>query len=109
MRRAGIILLALGLAACGGPETEAPSTSTQRGVDRSVADIRAAEAAMQGPVVVSRSVGELTGKAAANPDAGPAKAPANAAAEPARGEAEALTGEPDAPTAEAEAEAPAAG
>lgn len=55
-------LLALALAGCGGGEAETPAAATQRGIDRSVADIRAAEDAMRGPVEVSRSVGELTGK-----------------------------------------------
>ncbi len=59
------MLLSLGLLACGGSETQTPGAATQRGVDRSVADIRAAEAAAAKPVEVSRSVGELTGKAAA--------------------------------------------
>jgi hypothetical protein len=65
MRNAAIILLSLGLVACGGGETETPGAATQRAVDRSVADIRAAEAAAAQPLEVSRSVGELTGKAAA--------------------------------------------
>jgi len=59
----GLLLLALGLAGCGGTEAEAPGAATQRGIDRSVADIRAAEAATQQPVVVSKSVGELTARA----------------------------------------------
>ncbi len=65
MRSAAIILLSLGVAACGGGDTETPGAATQRGIDRSVADIRAAKAAAAQPVEVSRSVGELTGKAAA--------------------------------------------
>lgn len=69
MRTLAIILLSIGLAACGGAETEAPGAATQRGIDRSVADIRAAEAATRQEVVISRSVGELTGKAAAKADA----------------------------------------
>lgn len=71
MRISGLILpaLALALAGCGGTESEAPEAAAQRGIDRSVADIRAAEAAMQEPVAVSRSVGELTGKTAAVPKA----------------------------------------
>jgi hypothetical protein len=86
-----MIFLATGLAACGGSGSEAPGAATQRGIDRSVADIRAAEAAAQKPVVVSKSVGELTGKASA--DAGESKPKAKAAA----------------PAPEAEAPAPAAG
>lgn len=84
MRQAGIIramvllLLATGLAACGGGKSEAPGAATQRGIDRSVADIQAAEAAAQQPVVVSKSVGELTGKASA--DTGEKKPKAKAAA-----------------------------
>lgn len=91
MRKLGIILLATGLAACGSSESEAPGAATQRAVDRSVADIRAAEAAMREPVVVSRSVGELTGKTAAEPGAAkaPGKAkPASVAEQAATGEAE---------------------
>jgi hypothetical protein len=71
MRTAGFTLpalapaLALALAACGSAEREPPEASAQRGIDRSVADIRAAEAAVKEPATVSRSVGELTGKAAA--------------------------------------------
>jgi hypothetical protein len=67
----------MALSGCGGGEAEAPAAATQRGVDRSVADIRAAEAATRGPVEVSRSVGELTGKQSADADAdgaGPPKA-----------------------------------
>ncbi|MFN7399715.1 MAG: hypothetical protein ACK5SX_11805 [Sandaracinobacter sp.] len=62
MRFSAVILLAIGLAGCGGTGAEPPGAATQRGIDRSVADIRAAEAALQAPVKVSRSVGELTGK-----------------------------------------------
>lgn len=76
MRNAGFTLpaaatlaLALALSACGGTEAEPPEAAEQRGIERSIADIRAAEAAMQEPVVVSRSVGELTGKASAEPKA----------------------------------------
>lgn len=93
MRNLAVLLMTMALAACGGTEAEAPEAATRRGVDRSVADIQAAEAAMQAPVTVSRSVGELTGKASA--DAGPkaAKAKETAAA----------------PAPAAEAPAPAAG
>ena len=83
MRRAGVVLLlALGLSACGGGEAEAPAAATQRGIDRSVADIRAAEAATREPVTVSRSVGELTGKTVEAPaaDKGESRAKARAAA-----------------------------
>lgn len=95
MRNAGFTLtaaaaLALALGGCGGPEAEPPEAAEQRGVDRSIADIRAAEAAMQEPVVVSRSVGELTGKAGAAPKAkagtgGAAEAGDAAVATPAEG------------------------
>jgi hypothetical protein len=91
MRTLAVLLMTMALAACGGGnEAEAPEAAAQRGVDRSVADIQAAEAAMQAPVTVSRSVGELTGKASA--DAGPkapkakAVAPAPAAEAPAPAE-----------------------
>ena len=83
MRTLAVLLMTMALAACGGTEAEAPEAAAQRGVDRSVADIQAAEAAMQAPVTVSRSVGELTGKASA--DAGP-KAPKPKAAAPAPAE-----------------------
>lgn len=92
MRKLGIILLATGLAACGSSESEAPGAATQRAVDRSVADIRAAEAATREPIVVSRSVGELTGKPAAEPGAPKAQRkakPAPAAEQAATGEADA--------------------
>lgn len=82
MRTLAIILLSIGLAACGGTETEAPGAATQRGIDRSVADIRAAEAATRQEVVISRSVGELTGKGTAKADAPQARpVPAKGAAE----------------------------
>jgi hypothetical protein len=57
--------LLLAMAGCGAREADAPGAATQRGIDRSVADIQAANAATRGPVEVSRSVGELTGKATA--------------------------------------------
>ena len=80
MRTLGFIPLALGLAACGGTETEAPGAATQRGIDRSIADIRAAEAATRQQIVISRSVGELTDKAGARAD-------------PATGEADVVPGD----------------
>jgi hypothetical protein len=89
MRFPAVILLAIGLAGCGGTGAETPGAATQRGIDRSVADIRAAEAALQAPVKVSRSVGELTGKTVetAKTGRGEAKAApcgnAKAAADPA--------------------------
>lgn len=95
MRGAGMILVAAALAGCGGGEGEAPGAATQRGIDRSVADIRAAEAAAQKPVVVSKSVGELTGKASADAGRTEAKAKPKAAA--------------PAPAPEPEAPAPAEG
>ncbi len=64
--------LLFALSACGGSEVEAPGAATQRGIDRSVADIQAAEAATRGTVEVSRSVGELTGKASAEAGSKPA-------------------------------------
>jgi hypothetical protein len=67
-------LCALALGACGGGETDAPAAASQRGIDRSVADIQAAEAATRGPVEVSRSVGELTGKASAEAEVAEAEA-----------------------------------
>ena len=80
MRATGGLLLAAGLAACGGSGGEAPGAATQRGIDRSVADIEAAEAAVQKPVVVSKSVGELTGKASADAAAATPKTKAAAPA-----------------------------
>lgn len=82
MRNLAVLLMTMVLTACGGTEAEAPEAATRRGVDRSVADIQAAEAAMQAPVTVSRSVGELTGKASADagPEAPKTKAGAQAAA-----------------------------
>lgn len=81
MRIAGCLVLALALVGCGGAESEAPEAAEQRGIDRSVADIRAAEATLREPVRVSRSVGELTGKAtaASKEDAGDKAGKAEAA------------------------------
>lgn len=67
-RRVPASLLAVLLVGCGGGEAETPAAATQRGIDRSVADIQAAEAAARGPVEVSRSVGELSGKQEASGD-----------------------------------------
>jgi hypothetical protein len=64
-------------AGCGKREAETPEATVQGGIDRSVADVRAAEAAMAAPVVQSKSVGELTAR--------PAKAPEGAAAPTAKG------------------------
>ncbi len=115
MRRAAIFLLASGLSACGGTEAEAPAAAAQRGIDRSVADIRAAEAALQQPVVVSKSVGELTGKASADAEAGGATASTKAGAKGAPGAAgseaaiPAAGADPAVPAARADAAVPAAG
>jgi hypothetical protein len=74
VRGASIICLALLAAGCGERgKPEASADTVQRGIDRSVADVRAAEAAAAAPVAQSRSVAELTGKTKA-PEAG-AKAP----------------------------------
>ncbi|MGL6042476.1 MAG: hypothetical protein ACRC1J_00990 [Sandaracinobacteroides sp.] len=59
---------ALLLAACEDRTAEKPETSTQSGIDRSVADVRAAEAAISAPVARSKSVAELTGKQPAGED-----------------------------------------
>lgn len=61
-------LALLALSGCNRAEPEAPEADVQKGIDRSVADVRAAQAAASAPVAESRSVGELTrdeeGKAA---------------------------------------------
>lgn len=65
---AAAMLGCIAVAGCGKTESAAPETSVQSGIDRSVADVRAAEAAMAAPLAQSKSVAELTGKAV---DAGP--------------------------------------
>ncbi len=60
----------LTLAACNRKEGAAPEADVQKGIDRSVADVRAAEAATAAPITESRSVGELTRKADAPGKAG---------------------------------------
>ncbi len=61
-------LALLALAGCNRTESATPEVDVQKGIDRSVADVRAAQAAASAPVAESRSVGELTrtdgGKAA---------------------------------------------
>ena len=79
--------MALLLAACGGDKAETPAAATARGVERAVADIKAAEAATRAPVLVSKSVGELTGKGQAGK--GQAGAPAAKAGSAAAEETEA--------------------
>lgn len=61
----------LTLSACNRKDGAAPEADVQKGIDRSIADVRAAEAASAAPMTESRSVGELTRKAEA-----PAKAKA---------------------------------
>ena len=53
-------LALLALAGCNRSESAAPEVDVQKGIDRSVADVRAAQAAASAPVNESRSVGELT-------------------------------------------------
>lgn len=50
------------LQACGNSEPEAPAASVEVGLERSVADVRAAERAASGPAAVNPSVGDLSGK-----------------------------------------------
>lgn len=56
------LALAVLLAACGRKAEEARDGSVQRGIDRSVNDIRAAETAAAAPVVESKTISELNGK-----------------------------------------------
>ncbi len=58
---AAYLALAL-LAGCGRPDAAAPEADVQRGIDRSVADVRAAQAAASGPVAPSLSAAELAAK-----------------------------------------------
>lgn len=58
---AAIALLVL--SACNRQQEQATQPDVQAGIDRSVADVRAAEAASAAETVESRSVGELTQKA----------------------------------------------
>jgi hypothetical protein len=69
MRGIALISLLLAAAGCGKTEPQAPEPSVQRGIDRSVADVRAATAAASGPVDPALSAADLTAKAE-----GPAKA-----------------------------------
>lgn len=50
-----------GLAACGKTEQESPDAAARIGLERSVADVRAAEAAAAAPVSVAPTAAELTG------------------------------------------------
>lgn len=50
----------LTLAACNRQESQVTPPDVQTGLDRSVADVRAAEAAAAEPLVPSRSVGEIS-------------------------------------------------
>jgi hypothetical protein len=56
----GAAALLVLMAGCGERAAETPEADTQRAIDRSIADIRAAEAATRAPAEVSRSVGELS-------------------------------------------------
>lgn len=61
MRGTAVAAFALmALAGCDRKETAAPEVDVQKGIDRSVADVRAARAAASAPIAESRSVGELT-------------------------------------------------
>jgi len=60
MKSAVLLLLPLLLQACGNSAPEAPEASVSVGIDRSVADVRAAEAAASGPVTFAPSVAELS-------------------------------------------------
>lgn len=68
---AAILALAL-LASCGEKPAETPDASVQRGIDRSVADVRAAEAAASAPVTQSKTIGELTHSKSAEKSSKPA-------------------------------------
>lgn len=64
MRLFAVATLALlALSACNRKEASAPEVDVQKGIDRSVADVRAAKAAAAAPAAQSQSVGELTRKA----------------------------------------------
>jgi hypothetical protein len=59
MRGVALLFAAIALLpACGRQDDGATAASVQAGIDRSVADVRAAQAAASGPVVLSKSVGE---------------------------------------------------
>ncbi len=57
------LLALLVLPACNRKDSEVAQPDVQKGIDRSVADVRAAQAAASAPVVVTQSVGDLTRKA----------------------------------------------
>ena len=61
----------LTLAGCNRQENQTTQADVQTGIDRSIADVRAAEAAAAATVVESRSVGELNRKSGTD---APAKA-----------------------------------
>ena len=83
MRGFPLLLAATLLAACGGQKDGGTAESTNAGVERANADIRAAEAAARAPVSVNRSVGELTGRPVKDArDAPPPKPRPTAEAEP---------------------------
>jgi hypothetical protein len=73
--------LALLLPACGEKKAQAPEAQVQAGIDRSVADVRAAEAAAAAPADPSLTAAEFAARLA-QPAAekGAGKAPAKAAA-----------------------------
>jgi len=62
MKNFALLLMPLFLLACGKGESEVPEASVQVGIDRSVADVRAAETAASGPVTFAPSAGELSAR-----------------------------------------------
>ncbi len=69
MRRPAMLLLPfICLQACGEAEPEAADASVEIGLERSVTDVRAAEAAASGPVIAADSPADLKdGKRPAQP------------------------------------------
>lgn len=55
-----LLLPLLGMQACGKAEQEAPEASIETGLERSVSDVRAAEAAAAGPISAAPSAADLT-------------------------------------------------
>ena len=70
-----LLLLALPLSACGQSEPEKQTATVSAGIERSVADVRAAEAAASGPISIEPGAPESSAQArkASEGDISPAR------------------------------------